>query len=230
LRAKVTFAQPIENQLMFTKPARKIGPNSRSITGKLPTKKSLGSQHFESSLERDYLSLLECDNDVHKFTTQPVQIVYYINGRKRRYTPDVAVYFKPHLFRKPLLVEIKYQADLIIHKAELEPKFTAAREYCGACGYEFAVITENEIRTDRLYNVKFLSRYKTRKIDAAISQGITDRFTDQQHITPRQLLSNDSPSVDGRMLYTLWQLVADQVLLFDLDKKITMNTIIWKKQ
>jgi len=214
---------------MFSKPVRKIGPNSRSVTGKQVTRKSAGSQHFESSLERDYLSLLEYDSEVLKFTTQPVTIIYYPKGQKRRYTPDVAVYFKPHTYRKPLLVEIKYQADLIANKAELEPKFAAARDYCEQCGYEFAVITENEIRTDRLYNVKFLSRYKARKQDAAIGQSVLDHFEDQQCITPNQLLSNDPVEADGRILYTLWQLVADEVLLFDLEKKITMSTFIWKK-
>ena len=225
-----TFAAPIIYLPMFDKPVRKIGPNNRSITGKQVSRKSPGSQHFESSLERDYLLLLEYDEEVLRSTAQPVTITYYKKEQRRRYTPDVAVYFRHSSQRKPLLVEIKYQADLITYKEELEPKFAAARHYCSHCGYEFVVITENEVRTERLHNIKFFSRYKGKKQDNSLSQTISDRFKDQQKLTPKQLLSNNSNEMDGRLLYALWQLVADGELFFDMNKKITMDTPIWKKQ
>jgi hypothetical protein len=214
---------------MFSKPTRKIGPNNRSITGKQPTRKSPGSQYFESALERDHLSLLEYDDEVEKYTAQPVPIYYENQGYSRRYTPDVAVYFKPELYRKPLLIEVKYEAELIEKKDELEPKFTAARKYAGQCGYEFRIVTENEIRTDRLYNIKFLSRYKGQKTEAGLVQLINSRFLQQPRLTPAELTNDDSSELNSRLLYTMWQLAADRVLVFDMDKKITMNTEIWKK-
>jgi hypothetical protein len=215
---------------MFSKPARKIGPNNRSITGKHITGKSPTSQHFESALERDHFSLLEYDPDIVKFTAQPVTIFYSDQTYSRRYTPDVAVYYRPELERKPLLIEVKYQAELIKKKDALEPKFNAARKYARQNGYEFRVITENEIRTDRLYNVKFLNRYKGQKTDAGLLQVINSRYAQQGVLTPLQLTNDLSFELNDQLLYTLWQLVADRVLTFDMDEKITMNTKIWKQQ
>jgi hypothetical protein len=64
--------------------------------------------------------LLEYDDEVLRSTAQPLTITYYIKQQRRRYTPDVAVYFNQSINRKPWVVEIKYQADLIAYKAELE--------------------------------------------------------------------------------------------------------------
>ncbi|RKR82072.1 TnsA endonuclease-like protein [Mucilaginibacter gracilis] len=215
---------------MFEKAVRKIGPNNRSITGKQISRKSPDSQHFESSLERDYLLLLEYDEVVLRFTAQPVTITYYINEQRRRYTPDVAVYFHPSIHRKPWLVEIKYQADLIAHKAELEPKFAAARDYCRQCGYEFIIMTEAQIRTDKLHNIRFLSRYKGQKHEPTLRQAILTSLNNQAQLTARQLLSNAPTDIAGQLLYALWQLVADKELLVDMNNKIIMDTLIWKKQ
>lgn len=49
---------------MFKKPVRKIRPSNRSITGKWPSLKTNSSQHFESTLERDLITLLEFDDEV----------------------------------------------------------------------------------------------------------------------------------------------------------------------
>lgn len=215
---------------MFSKPARKIGPNNRSINGKHTTGKSPVSQHFESALERDHFSLLEYDDDVIKFTAQPVTIPYLHQNNTRRYTPDVAVYFKPELRRKPILIEVKYQAELIEKKDVLEIKFNAARKYASQNGYEFRVVTEKEIRTDRLYNIKFLSRYKGQKIETSLVQLINSRFTQQSRLTAAQLTNDASFELNSQLLYTLWQLIADRALTFDMNEKITMNTEIWKKQ
>ena len=215
---------------MFEKPVRKIGPNNRSITGKQVSRKSPGSQHFESSLERDYLLLLEYDEEVLRSTAQPVTITYYIKEQRRRYTPDVAVYFCQSINRKPWLVEIKYQADLIALKAELEPKFAAARDYCSQCGYEFMIMTEAEIRTDKLRNIRFLSRYKGQKHDPELRHAVLNLLKDQPQLTVRQLLSKASADMAGRLLYALWQLVADNELICDMSNKIIMDTLLWKKQ
>jgi len=47
---------------------------------------------FESSLERDFLLLLDFDPEVVLYEEQPVTINYHDDqGRRRRYTPDVLV-------------------------------------------------------------------------------------------------------------------------------------------
>lgn len=71
--------------------------------------------------------------------------------------------------------------------------------------YKFRVVTENEIRTDRLYNVKFLSRYKCQKTDAYLLQLINGRYAQQSVLTPLQLTDDPSFELNDQLLYTLWQ-------------------------
>jgi len=72
---------------MLSKPARKIGPNNRSITGKRPSDKTSRSQHFESALERDYLLLLEWDHHYDKNFIYRVHNILFINQGNRDVVP-----------------------------------------------------------------------------------------------------------------------------------------------
>src|SRR5438552_4172137 len=144
---------------MPLRPVRKIRPSSRSITGKHSSRKTNTIHQFESSLERDFLILLEYDDTVEDYGVQPVTIYYDLNGKTARYTPDIEVHYKPGLDKMPILCEIKYTSELQEKQAYYEPKFKAATEYACVHGYEFKVFTEKNIRTDYLQNIKFLSRY-----------------------------------------------------------------------
>lgn len=213
---------------MFLKPVRKIRQSDCSITGKRPSLKTNASQHFESTLERDHVILLEFDDDIENYVVQPVTIHYEHNNRSTRYTPDVAVYYKSALQRKPVLIEIKYHAELIEKKDELERKFNAAKEYASNNGFEFKVVTEKEIRTDYLYNIKFLSRYSNSVTDQNLVQLVCARFANTT-LTAQQLICNDDEESKARVLHALWQLVADKTLECDMNQRITMTTITWKK-
>jgi hypothetical protein len=73
-------------------PVRKIKPGRFAITGRYPSIKTQSSHQFESSLERDFLTLLEFDEDVRSYEVQPVTIFYWHTNKQARYTPDIAVY------------------------------------------------------------------------------------------------------------------------------------------
>jgi hypothetical protein len=116
---------------------------------------------FESSLERDFLLLLDFDPDVEFFEEQPVKIVYHDASRRRRtYTPDVLVRYRtdppPARHTKPLLCEVKYRDDLRQHWTDYRPKFRAAGRYAQQRGWRFRLVTERHVRTPYLDNVKSL--------------------------------------------------------------------------
>lgn len=212
------------------KPVRKIKPSSRSITGKHSSKKTCSVHYFESSLERDFLILLEWDEDVVDFVTQPLTINYTFEGQQRHYTPDVMVYYKEQLQRQPSLCEIKYSEELVQRAKELKRKFDAANEYCLLNGYQFKIITEKEIRTEFLGNIKFLSLYNSGAIDEKYSVLIYEEINKHSSITPKELVDKISSkgfdSVSG--LFTLWQLIAQRQLRIEMESKITMNSKVWK--
>lgn len=191
---------------MLTKPVRKIGQTYRSVSGKRPSVKTGTLQAFESTLERDLITLLDFDNDVDRYQVQPVTI-YYENSR---YIPDVAVYFLEELKRKPILYEVKYAAELLEKQDELAVRFNVATEYAANNGYEFKVITEKEIRTERLYNAKFLLRYLTSAPNLLFGAEVISILKVKQHSTVQELLNQTAESQRSQILYTIWLLLAQK--------------------
>lgn len=103
-------------------PVRKIPTNRRSITGLVSSRKNDRMTGFESSLERDFLLLLDFDRNVERYEEQPVTIRYRDReGKRRTYTPDVLVLYRQNLTGRdtcPLLCEVKYRADLLTRIGE----------------------------------------------------------------------------------------------------------------
>lgn len=208
-------------------PVRKIGFSNRSITGKRPSQKTGRLHQFESTLERDYITLLEADDEVEKYVVQPVTIYYTHEGLTRKYTPDVAVYFKNVAKRKDLLVEIKYEEELFKKQEEYAARFKAAAVYAKEKGMEFCTLTEKQIRNDYLLNIKFLGRYLNTAIDSLLSVFIHDQLGEHGSLTPMSLLEATIVTQKEQILYTLWQMLAQRQLACDLNTKITMLSKIW---
>lgn len=208
---------------MFTKPVRKIGQTYRSVSGKRASAKTGDLQAFESTLERDLITLLDFDTDVARYQVQPVTI-YYENTR---YTPDVAVYFLEELRRKPILYEVKYAAELLEKQDVFKARFNAATEYAANNGYEFKVITEKEIRTEKLYNAKFLLRYVAPAANLLLAGEVIAMLKIKHYATVQELLNQTADSLRPKLLYTIWQLLAQKKIGADLTKKLTLLSPVW---
>lgn len=73
-------------------PVRKIPMNYRNVTGVFPSLKSIGSGAFESTLERDFLTILDFDYEVNNFEVQPVKIEYMMNLLKKEHIHLMCLY------------------------------------------------------------------------------------------------------------------------------------------
>jgi hypothetical protein len=136
-------------------PVRKVHNRGGNIIGKFPSLKMKRMVSFESTIERDYLYLLDYEADITHFEEQPLTIEYQHGGKTRRYTPDFHITTRAG---RNVLVECK-PLDLI-NTDNNRRKFAAAREYCAGLDWDFAVATDHEIRSGfRLGNVKLLTRY-----------------------------------------------------------------------
>jgi hypothetical protein len=211
------------------KPTRSITKSHRSITGKKPSKKTGNTHRFESSLERDYIALLEFDDQVDYYVEQAFSIHYLQVGKDRIYTPDFLVIYKSSANKKTLLAEIKYKADLLLHGEDYKPKFDAAIKFCEDNGYRFSVITEENIRTTFFRNVVFLSRYKLEQIDDGLAMLILTTLLQMKESTPEELVMccGNASTRKERLLYVIWQLVAKNQISCDLSSPIAMNSKIW---
>lgn len=216
-------------------PVRKIPRNYRNITGIAAHTKAIGSAAFESTLERDFLSLIEFSNDVTKFEVQPVSIEWLdFTGKRHSYIPDVLVHYKQSGRTKTvILYEIKYRSDLKENWQALKPKFKAAIKYCKARGWHFKVVTEVEIRTLYLDNVRFLQPYV---IQAAFHEHyeshmrlLNNQLRILKFSTPKELLSKifaDEWS-QAELLPTLWYLIGTFQIGIDLNQPLSMQSKIW---
>ncbi|WP_455181453.1 Tn7 transposase TnsA N-terminal domain-containing protein [Azospirillum palustre] len=142
---------------------RNIRPTSSSVTGTVQSAYGIGPLHFESTLERDLLILLDFHPGTVSIETQPVTIEFEHESKRHQYTPDVLVRFHPSRtmpceMHQRVLFEVKYAADLRRKWAELRPKFSAAKSWAQAHGMVFHVITERRIRTPLLANAILLNR------------------------------------------------------------------------
>lgn len=212
-------------------PARKIPVGTISVTGK----HRFNSTPYESTLERDFLTLCAFDYRVSEVHSQPLKIDYVNSaGRRRKYTPDFLVYYHNDAHgiaqQKNTLCEIKPQAKLLNEKSQLAPKFEAATRYAESQGWEFKVFTEAEIRTPLLLNARFLLPYRDIEFDSQIVEMLLSRMADLQESLPQLLLSALSEDREQQLQYlpVLWYLVSTYQIGADLNVPLTMTSRIWR--
>lgn len=213
--------------------ARKIGLGRRSLTGFLTSGQKVdGFGPFESALERDYFVLLEFDPRVIAWHPQPVKVkVPPSEGRRaRRYTPDVAVEYSEGSGNASLhhveLCEIKYRAELRENWTELKPALKAARAYATSQGWKFGIYTEVEIRTPRLKNAKFFLPYANRGTDDEDIYRLAMELRELGESTPEKLIGILDVEDRPRMLSVLWHMVAKGYVDLDLEREVTMRSLI----
>jgi len=203
-------------------PVRKIPKNHLSVTGSFASRKNGKMGGFESILEKEYMLLLDFDDEVESFEEQPVNIS--VPGIARGYTPDVLVRFREDLStgqgRPPLLTEIKHSSDLNRNAEKYAPKFAAAELYVAELGWEFRITTEKDIRIPRLANLKFLREYRnvepantdcTRVIQLVNADGGTSAL--------QSLLKSMAASDDEKLYWfpVIWNLILTRRLITNLD-------------
>ncbi|MCK6844203.1 TnsA endonuclease N-terminal domain-containing protein [Klebsiella pneumoniae] len=222
-------------------PARRVGLSRFSLTGYVATAKAAKAQDAESMLEQDFLTLLEYDRNVDRYLAQPFTIRWSDSGRRRRYTPDVIVKHSfaahqsdPHL--RTTLYEVKPLEVLKRDWHELRPKFRAAIGWAREHGCRFHIMTEREIRTPYLRNVKFLSGYMTKdlreethSLAVARQTVIKSSLLQLGTTTPKALLEaiTADPMMQAELLPWVWNLVNCQRIGVDLTLPLTMQSPIW---
>lgn len=211
-------------------PVRKIRKNYRNVTGISSATKALGEAPFESTLERDFLRLLEFSPDVASFEAQPLTLNWRDEaGAKRSYTPDTWVAFHDTSGLKPWLCEVKYRSDLKEQWSELRPKFRQAIRYARQRGWRFRLMTEVEIRGPALEAAKFLLTFRRRTIPADQATHVLALVDTLKDTTPGDLLRHiaSDPNIQAEWLPAIWHLVAQFQIGADLQSPLSMSSRLW---
>jgi hypothetical protein len=201
------------------KPVRKVRSNGRTIVGLVSSNKNTSVQ-FESSLEENFLYLLSFDKEVKKCDSQPTRISYIdSNGKDRTYVPD---YLVEYLGRPSILFEVKTREwikhNLSVHKMNNE----AAKQFAAEKNWEFRVITDKQLRTEFVNNVRRLFRYQDYPIDREREDFI--RASLRNKGMPIEELVRKAKDKELLTLATVWAMLFDKKLSANLLKPLTMKT------
>ena len=183
---------------------------------------------FESSLERDWIRLLDFNPEVRAIREQPFTIYYDSEDGRRRYTPDVLAEHEGPRMTGICVYEVKPLETLRSDWHLFRPRFKAAVAHCKRNGWRFKIITETHIRTPLLANVNFLRRYRSMEPLLLRQAQLKYTATALGPTTPQALLAASYWSTDEQALSipALWQLVASGEIAADLQKPLTMSTPI----
>lgn len=225
-------------------PKRIIGPSHYSATGRVSSHKNGLSRDAESGLEQDFLVLLEFDNQVARYAVQPITIQWETKeGQLRKYTPDILVLYHTKMVDSlpifpPTIFEVKPRKILKRDWEVFKPKFKAAMAWARENGFRFKLITDEQIWTPYLENVRFLTRYrensstKNEVFDRSRHIALREALRKLELATPQSLLSflTESRQFRLELIPMIWQLMHSGVIAADLTKPLNMNTAIWLKK
>lgn len=205
-------------------------------SGKIITSKSEKPLEYESSLEKNVLTLLLFDQSIKYIKTQPLTIYWKDQNKNKRYTPDIYLEFEGknnEIVR--LMIEVKPNDILFTEWYKFITRFRMTTKWCRERGYLFKLITEKYIDTIYLSNVNFLLQYDQSRFPIS-DLGIVTEIESQvhnilihQHLSINELLQSLSQDkkTQQQLLPYIWMLVRDGRLNVDLTTQLTMNTIIW---
>ncbi len=108
--------------------------------GKFYSKKSREELYYESSYELRAFELLEADNAVVSYARCPYRIDYEIEGKIRRYIPDILVTYKSGA---QVVIEVK--PEDFLNWPINQAKFAAGEKYFNNTEVTFSIWTEHQL-------------------------------------------------------------------------------------
>lgn len=209
--------------------SRKIRANYRSVTGWIANTPGADPVQFESTLERDFAYLALFEARVLELQSQPFTLKYINHdGAEATYTPDYLVIYrcsKEHEERA--VIEVKYEEDLQKNEALYQGRFDAMQAWCRQNDHKFYIVTEANIRTTHIDNVKALyPRRFDRDVDASKASAIFDLINEPTHIGSFLDTQSDNPQEKAELQRCIWSLVANKMLHVDLSQPLSRKTQI----
>lgn len=205
-------------------PVREVSNRGGNTIGFFPSIKMKRKIAYESTIERDKMTLIDFDPDVQAFEAQPLVISYQYNNKTVTYTPDLLV----QTLSKCILIECK-PAEFVVTE-DNQRKFTEARKWCEEHRFEFEVVTDEQVRAGfRLKNVKRLTQYARH----TISPQMKSRTYGILQAAPRPLSIEElareiAPNNFGSALSCILHLAYYHQIAINLDQeKISNSSGVW---
>lgn len=208
--------------------SRKIkASNKMSIRGKHHSSKMFKMIPWESTLERDFIKLLDFDETIESFHFQPLQIDFLYKGKRRKYFPDFLVQRKNG---KRYIYEVK--AFSKINEPNNIIKFQAGHRYCSENDMIYKIVTEKDIRKGHLIeNLDVLNEVREDSTSKSIMNEIMNTIkASGKSITIIELHEKLKDIEEAIFECNLFYLLNTQMLYTELESvPINSNSIIEMK-
>jgi hypothetical protein len=213
-------------------PVRKIPRNYRNATGIIATDKSDEPTAYESRLEHDCQKLIGFNLNVKKYEEQPVKITYFNDGKEHTYTPDTLVTYHNNssstysTYWKPLLVEVKWRDILFDDWHSIKPKVRAGRCHAKEMGWDFVILTDQEINTPYLDNAILLLEHRNYPVNDDDTELLREALRHSGEIDVESLMRLIATDKYRRaeLLPVVWKLVANFEVTTNLEVLLSMRT------
>jgi hypothetical protein len=186
----------------------------RNVIGYFPSLKMRRMVQFESTLERDLIYLLDFDRRVTAFEEQPLKITYQHEGKTLSYTPDFQVVFAGS---RTALLECKPRC--FVGSEENQRKFSAAQAWCAVHGWQFHVVTEEQLRAGyRLQNVRLLTQHARHEVNVPLKGRIFAFLAGaRQPVTIGDVLGGVNPVNPNAVIMPIFHMAYHHELYLPLD-------------
>jgi hypothetical protein len=194
-------------------PVRKVSNRGGNIIGRFPSLKLGRMIDFESLIERDFIYLLDFEQDVTSFTEQPLTIAYEYEDKVLHYTPDF------YITRNDRHILVECKPEKRVNLAENQRKFAAAQAWCGTRGWEFQVVTDDQLRHGhRLANIRLLTQFARYNISVETKNRIRACLSAASAtITIADLMVNVHPQQPHLVKIPIYHMAFHHELTLDLD-------------
>lgn len=213
---------PVDQEFITAGPVRASSRNdfvhavrvnrTERVIGEYPSFVAGCSQPYHSSLELDWLRLLDVTPGVRKLKAQPPSLRVWYGGEEHRYTPDTEVVLEND---RRVMIEVKP------YEHALKPKFKlvwrAIRERLADEGTGFKIVTDRYLKIRQKTTLE-LQISNTWAPDPHIKFRLSEIFADSTSEPLGKLISKfPNPELAQR---TVMSLVRRRRLLIDLSKPI----------
>jgi hypothetical protein len=199
---------------------RKItNKGTKKCIGTFPSIKIDRNVWHESTLERDYIYLLEFDWDVVRYKEQPFRAKYIYEGKSCTYVPDFFVQRK----NKFQIVENKPEEKANTETNKL--RYRILKSIFREQGYEFIVATEKQIRIEPLLeNVKIFWRYSRTPLHPLQQVCCQEYLSERREATIQELA--DALAPHGVTLQVVYSLLYWGTLSTDMCRPVDPESVV----
>lgn len=209
-----------ESDGFWDRVVRKItNKGTKKCIGQFPSIKIGRNVWYESTIERDFIYLIEFDPDVIRYKEQPFRVKYMYGGKLHTYVPDF------FLQRRSKFQVVENKPEEIANSEANKFRYRLLKSIFREQGFDFIVATDTQIRIKPLLeNVKVFWRYSRTRIHPLHQIRCQEYLSGRLEVSIQDLA--DALSSHGVTLQVVYALLYWGVLSTDMHRLVDPDAVV----